>query len=423
MEKWKGHLLPAGDAYTEDMACAIVFYPDMPEYRRALLGSLAEFAIWQSWEKESEHKGIDAALAWKEALDLTVDCLNMACLEQLQSDIHDILLLLQNDICCSDNVTYGDQTTYITNIWPNTGSGPDYYGETAVDDWEEWSQYLCYNANLWIDELIKQANSFETVLSVSSMTIALFAYAIEAIAFFVVGGQVHGPDAISRTLAIIAGYVADLWGDAADDIETDRDDILCAIMQGTSLEDAIEDVLASGTAWDLFYQFIDYDSAVAILYNGGDGDAEYLEAEKELACGCTCLPAYLYYSPTATLVYADDDGCQISIDYDDLFGYTDVIYAQVHFNAIPSATFCGSMKVIDTISVADGLSFARIKTFDQDFVTIDDYYVADQVTCSEAIGQLVDDTIAGFNIGRYKAADGGCGGEPVVITITYHNAA
>lgn len=294
MQKNKGYLLPSGDAYTEDMACTLVFYPDEPEYRRALLGSIAYLANWIAWEKEPDHKGIDAALSWKIALECTVECWNMACLESLIDDVAAIRDLLETrENCCSDITTYGDTTIYNTTIIVDDGDPPDYYGETAVTDWDDWKEYLCYNANLWVDELKAQAESLELVLDVGGLSVGLVGFAIAAVALFVVGGFVSLPVVIAITAGIIAGYSSNMFSAAADDIEDARDVIICSIMKGYSVSDAIEAAVGS-TVWDIFFSHIDYDSAVAILYEGGDGET-YLEAEQDDSCNCAPGVGYYYY--------------------------------------------------------------------------------------------------------------------------------
>ena len=281
-----GYRVPDGEADITEMACQLVFYPDIPEYRTALFTALERFAAWTSWERDDDHKGKDAADSWKIANELTWECWRMACLEQLQSDVSAILAHLQATVpCCGDIITYGDSTTYVTTIIPGNGDDPTVYGETAVSDWDEWKEYLCHNANLWLDELIAQSNSIETVLDVGGLSVGLVAYALAAVALFVVGGFISGPIVVAVTAGIIAGYTANMFSDAADELEDSRDDIVCAIINGRSLSGAIESAVSSNVAWNIFYNQIDYVSAVAILYEGGDGET-FLEDETDDTCSC-----------------------------------------------------------------------------------------------------------------------------------------
>jgi hypothetical protein len=224
----------------------------------------------------------------------------MACLEELQANVAAILEHLQNTVpCCGDSTTYGDSTFYITTIVPGQGDDPEFYGETAVADWDEWKEYLCHNAHLWVDELIKSAGSVEVALTTGGMSIGLLAAAILAVGFFVVGGFVSIPILMLGVAGLAAGISATLFEEAAEDIEAARGDIVCAILNGLSLADAVEDALSSGAAWDLFYTLIDYDSAAAILYEGGDGTT-YLEAETRDDCDCEQIGEFLYYTDFET---------------------------------------------------------------------------------------------------------------------------
>jgi hypothetical protein len=47
----------------------------------------------------------------------------------------------------------------------------------------------------------------------------------------------------------------------------------------------VEDALGSGIDWDLFYQFIPYESAMSIIYEGGH-DSEFLPTETRDDCFC-----------------------------------------------------------------------------------------------------------------------------------------
>ena len=67
-----GYLLPDGEAFTEEMACALVFYPDKKEYRQALGGSLGYLSTWLAWERDDDKRGSDAAREWKIALVMTM---------------------------------------------------------------------------------------------------------------------------------------------------------------------------------------------------------------------------------------------------------------------------------------------------------------------------------------------------------------
>jgi hypothetical protein len=286
--------LPTGELGEDEIVCQLVYLPNRPEYWQALLTELHFLTTWQAWERDEDKRGKDAASNFRDAFELTMGCWRMTCLEDLQANVAAILALMQTGVCCDgENITYGDSTVYITTINPGVGDDPTYYGETAVADWEEWLEYLCYSANAWVDNLVAQANQAETALGVGGMTVALLAYMIASIAYYIVGGTFNASVTMLGVINMVAGYTTDLFGDAADNIEAARDEIVCAVMLGGDVSVAVEDALSSGTAWDLFYSLIDYESAVAILYEGGDGET-YLEAEKLDTCNCDSLGEYRY---------------------------------------------------------------------------------------------------------------------------------
>jgi hypothetical protein len=279
-----GYPLPDGELGEDELACTIVYYPDRPEYRQALVSSLFYLATWRAWERDTDKRGKDAAADWKLANDLTLECLYMSCFEELQANVAAILALLQlQDNCCDDNTTWGESDEFETDIVPDVGDSPDYYGETEVDDWDDWRGHVCFNAHAWVDELILQAGNIEAGLEFGGTTIALIAGAIVGISFFVVGGVVAMPFVYAAVAGIVGVIASTAFDDAADDLEAARDSIVCAFLQGTSVADAVENALGSGAVWDLFYSLLDYDSAVAIIYEGGDGD-NYLDDETSDAC-------------------------------------------------------------------------------------------------------------------------------------------
>ena len=417
-----GYRVPEGDAAIAEMACQLVFYPDIPEYRTALFTALERFAVWTSWQREDDHKGKDAADSWKAANELTWECWRMACLEQLQADVSAILALLQlKDDCCSDNTTYGDSTTYVTVIVPGNGTAPTTYGETAIDGWQEWRSYVCYNGNLWVDELIRAAYTIEVALDTGGLSIGLLAAVMGAVAFIAVGGVLALPLIMVAIAGLSANVAATIFADAAVDIEDARQDILCALIGGTSVSDAVEDALSSGTAWDLLFSLMDYDSATALLYEGGY-DTTYLEAETSSDCesGCCQNASFLQPNPYAVMLNNDEDGCvfemyKATTDNNRFRG-------SLQFNKIPSGAYCGVEKVIDTAAVNDSILFSHIITRDDEGNTIQEWGDSGG-SCQHNINVLNNKTCAGFYIDRKDVPFGGCASsDPITITLTYHDA-
>lgn len=280
----KGYLLPEGDAYESELCCELVFYPNREEYRRALLGAITYFSTWLAWETDDDKRGKDAARAWKEALEKTLECWNMACMEDLIALNQQILTLLQSKKdCCDSGVTYGPQETVETDIVPDVGDPPDFYGETAVTDWDDWAEHVCYNAHVYVDNLIAAANELVVAVEGAWIVVGLVASLMVIATMSGIGIPIAYALAASVTGALAVLTSGTIFTQAAADIETARDDIVCAFLEGTSVSDAVETALASGLAWDTFYSFLDYATATALIYEGGY-EAEYLPADTKADC-------------------------------------------------------------------------------------------------------------------------------------------
>lgn len=282
-----GYELPPGEAFTDELCCALVFYPDKDAYRRALLGAVGYFATWTAWERDASKRGVDASRAWKLAYARTLECWNMACLDDLIDDMAAIRALMETrKDCCDGNVTYDIQDVLGTTIDPRVGDPPDYYGETAVSDWDDWSEHVCYNAHLYVDNLKNIGNQMNGAVEQSSLFLGLIAAGLVLLSFSGIGLPIAYLLASFVVSGLVLAATSTTFENTADDLEDARELIVCALLTGTSLAEVVEDALSSATDWDLFYQFVDYDSATAIIYEGG-ADGDYLPAETRDDCTCT----------------------------------------------------------------------------------------------------------------------------------------
>lgn len=282
-----GYPLPDGELGNDEIVCQLVYLPDRPEYWQALLGAIHYMSTWLAWERDGGKRGKDAAANWREAFELTMGCWRMACLEDLQQDVSDIRDLLANrKDCCDDNVTYNLQDDIGTEIDPGVGDPPDFYGETAVTDWDDWSEHVCYNAHLYVDNLVNMASQMEGAVAQSSIYIGLIAAALAVLSFSGIGL----PIAYLLAASVVAGLVltasSSTFDSSAEDLEDARELLICALLLGGDLAGEVEDALSSDASWDLFYQFVDYSSATAAIYEGGYNQ-DYLPTETRSDCMCT----------------------------------------------------------------------------------------------------------------------------------------
>ncbi len=67
------YLLPhSGLTGNESTTSVCVHFPDVPEFRSALLGALLYFTKWTAWERDEDHTGTVAAKLWRDAHEKTV---------------------------------------------------------------------------------------------------------------------------------------------------------------------------------------------------------------------------------------------------------------------------------------------------------------------------------------------------------------
>lgn len=283
-----GYLLPEGDAFTEELCCALVFYPDKDEYRRALLGSISYFSTWMAWETDQDKRGKDAARAWRLAEARTLECWEMACLDTLINDVAAIRLLIQQQVCCdSTSVTYAPTTITTTTIVPNEGDDPEFYGETAVADWAEWLEHLCFQAHDYVDKLVHYGVTASNLFDAGGLTLDAWSSLLGLMNFVGLSLPLFVGDLMVWLSDFLLASTATWFEDVADDLESSRQDIVCSLIQGGDLGQAVEDAVGvASVAWLNFYGLIDYDSVQAVLYEGGIG-GDYLPTELRGDCD-TC---------------------------------------------------------------------------------------------------------------------------------------
>lgn len=281
-----GYLLPTGEAYTDDFACQLIYIPRKDEYFRAMLGAILYMGTWVAWERDDDKRGKDAAQAWREANELTMECWRMACLEEVTDELEAIRLLLESKKdCCDDSLTFGIQPSVDTDIVPDVGDPPDFYGITAIADWEDWKEHVCYNAHLYVDNLVNAAEEFHNAAELSLWSIGLVGALLAILSFTGIGLPIAFGLA-SAVLIALAAATSLAFDDAGVALEATRDNIVCALILGNNLSDVVEAAIGGASAeWLLAFSHVDYESATAIIYEGGFG-TEYLPTETRDDCVC-----------------------------------------------------------------------------------------------------------------------------------------
>jgi len=309
VSKGRGYQLPDGDAFEEELRCALVFYPARDEYLYALGGSLDYLGTWIAWERDTLKRGQDAARAWKIATELTRECWTMNYCDEILTTLHSIERLLSEQSCCGgDTTTIGDIITTTTVIVPGEGDAPAAWGETAVADWDEWLEYVCYYAHKFVDDLISSAETLDVVAEIGSWTIEFFANVLRVMQFL----TLVYPVSYAAVLAIkesfqSAGDMSDSFDNIATKLEAGRETIVCAVINGTSLADAVEAVIDDTVLWDILYQFNNYDSTQALIYEGTVDGSVYLPPVKRGDCDCPVPDGYSWQNAEEITFQLDAD--------------------------------------------------------------------------------------------------------------------
>jgi hypothetical protein len=175
----------------------------------------------------------------------------------------------------------------ITNITPGEGDDPTHWGETEVADWDEWLEYICYHAHVYVDTLVESAKALDFVAEVGGYTLSFLAALIRSLQFLTLGHPVSLTDAqdMYRKFRDAVDLI-DAFVGVGDKFEAARDEIVCAIMLGNSLKDAIEDALDDNVLWLLFYNFTDYSAVQALIYEGTADNVGFLPANRRDDCEC-----------------------------------------------------------------------------------------------------------------------------------------
>lgn len=284
-----GYLLPPGDVSTEDTECLIVFVPARDEYRRALFGSLDYLATWLAWERDDDKRGKDAAALWKAANDATRDCYDMNTCQT----IIDLLTEIRDGQCaCSGgltgNTTYNENTVITTVITPWQNPVPAAWGEQSIADWDEWSEYVCGAAHVYVDDLIETVGRFQLLAGIGGLTLDFIAHVYSLLNWRYILDviPVNWDLVFSIVDSIGEGLLAVDFTAVSSNIESSRDDIVCALFLGEDLETAVYDAVNDAVLWDWFFTHLNYENTAAVIYRGEAGTGQYLTPIQRNDCLC-----------------------------------------------------------------------------------------------------------------------------------------
>lgn len=336
MQKNIGYPLPSGSAYTDEMACLMLFYPDKAEYRQALMSAYFYFGNWLAWEKESDKKGKDAALAWKEAIEVTMGCIEMNTCEtilNLLAEIRD-----NTGIYCCDAVDITDGDQYTDEVEDGVGDVPqniiDAGYATGASDWDGFYDYKCMVSHVMVDNLKAQLETILNAIDQSgAILVGVVALAAIAVTILTAGGALLATG-IVLSLIGVAGLSAALTeiGEAAlpdliDAVDDNHDALACAIYNAdgsanavTALKDEIDNQFTGVQAAVL--QNLNIPASLKALYAGRYDQQDIAQNLADLGYDvldydCTCPPAEYSY-------LAEYDSDEEEWDVALCYGYTPV---------------------------------------------------------------------------------------------------
>lgn len=295
MTDGRGYPLPDGEAYTDDCECFIVFVPAKEEYRRAFFGALDFFGNWLAWERDADKRGKDAARAWKDANEQTLECKEMGICDNLLSAINNNRYGQASCFC--EYIEINPPPHPEPDIVPYQGDPPATWGDgNAVSGWESWRGYVCNAANAYVDFLEVQADQLADTISLGVIAIGFIA----GILGIMSGAGILIAIAYGTAAGIFAALVDGSFGlefdNVAAEIGAAREEIVKALSCGSSLAAAMQEAI-NPTAWSLFYQFVDWNAATAVIQSG-EYNGEYLDAtEGSGDCpACTEIPFTLTHT-------------------------------------------------------------------------------------------------------------------------------
>jgi hypothetical protein len=210
----------------------------------------------------------------------------MPSLLENQRDILDAIKQLAFDACCPD-LPFQPTPDQTTDLTPNEGPAPETWGSEPVADWADWEQLVCGASGAWVDLQVDNARTMQTLLNVGAITVAVI------VGFF----AVFSLTAISLgTAASIWGGLATLYGtqvfsQAADAMEAERDRIICAIKgeYTNDLRATMQEILPV-LAWLGWYQFQAYENIEATIWEGGNPNQGDLTVYRSVCPDCANLP-------------------------------------------------------------------------------------------------------------------------------------
>lgn len=248
-----GYPLPSGEAFTDDLECLMVFYPDKPEYRQAFFGAYFYLSNWLAWERDSAKRGKDAARAWKLAVEATLECIEMGTCQ----NILELLTLVEENTrqcwCAIANDPTGGQND-TDDVVDGVGNVPqniiDAGYATGTSDWAGFDDYKCMISHVMVDLIEQTIRDIIPHMDDNGKIIGGIGVVVAVLGAILLSG---GTFILALGVLTATGVAAAVWGlfnemtkagmeTLADDVSDNHDDLACAIYLSDGIDDAIDDL-------------------------------------------------------------------------------------------------------------------------------------------------------------------------------------
>jgi hypothetical protein len=293
-----GFPLPAEPDVTQ-LAYVLVAIPDAPEYRQAVIGHYGELGRVAVWGAEGITDGSYAASqSWLRAIMETYRLLEMGWPDLVLSAIDEVEALLavlqtvpqyQLTGCCG-NQSFSTAPGGATSTDPVPQAVVDAGYATSTSDYEGYAAYKCMVAHLLINNFESKLVDLGPIITAGAVVLSIL------VAFFAAGAGLTGVIIAGLTVGIgeligLIDALKDLGAPGvvalADDMETNRDELVCSILAGDGITESIasykakvDDLFSDAAAFIIKNLNVDYmfQHYLAAAYGDVDVAAELAAA-------------------------------------------------------------------------------------------------------------------------------------------------
>lgn len=239
--------------------CVQVYIPDDDLYFYAFMGSYAFLTQWLAWEKDGTQRASQAARVWRDAYQMTRDGMDKGCVdmdeligvfEECCNGVQGRLTQIVNKLgliadrvggssgCTTVNVenNFVDDTEII--VVHDLGDYPDEF-ENEDNPLEAYKDEKCRTANGIVDALVYTMNKFAeggmaTAVAAGAGTILVMLSILVPGAIVITAPGLIAIIGSLIALVGISGFTWELFSSLATCINANRQDIVCALYNGSS---------------------------------------------------------------------------------------------------------------------------------------------------------------------------------------------